>query len=304
MPPQRLINKGALGTMIIFIIVTIVLVISLSMPWYNIHGDVEGEMRGSSYGTPISIDVEMEFDLDMYLQEQEMKSDTEASSLGETYSESDSDTDDYDDEDVESVMNTIFYLTIISIILIIIAIITAGLAAFGVISTRIGFVMVVIAMIFVLITLVYFPIGVPSALKESYDESESKEELTEMGLNYDGNFIGSSSAEMDMKDSLSDSEGLEEAPMEAKWTWGPSDGWYLIIISFVLALIGIIVFSVSGKTKQTGSNTDTIQNQPMQPYPTPSQPPLSPPQRYPPPPPQQYPTPPSQYYPPPQYPPR
>ena len=100
-------------------------------------------------------------------------------------------------------------------------------------------------MIFVLITMVYFPIGVPGAMKDDYDESRSDEEIERMGLTYDGSFLGSSSTTLDMSDLPDFPSDIDEAPMDVKWSWGPSYGWYLIVVAFIFAMIGLILIATA-----------------------------------------------------------
>jgi hypothetical protein len=233
--------------MVVFIIALIMLAISIFSPWYNVQGDFDGEMRGTSSGFAIIADVEMKFDLNLYFEETEMDMDMKASAMGQSFSDSQTTSSDHNDEHIEASMDTTYYLTIISTILALVCVIIAGLAAFGVISTKIGLLTMVIAMVFILIVMIYFPVDFPSAMKQSLDESDSQQELQMTGLDYDGSFIGSSSSKIDMIDFIPDAEGLDEAPMDAKWSWGPAYGWYLIIGSFVMALIGVIFMAVAGK---------------------------------------------------------
>lgn len=246
-PPPRPINKRAVGAIVVFIIIIILLIISLFLPWYNVKGVFNGEMHGTSSGIRISADVKMEANLDMYLQEQEMNMDYEASTMGQTVSDSQTSSKDYEgDDEMKSSMDITLYLTIISIIFIIIGIIITGIISLGSISYKIGLVIGIIVVLFLLITMVYFPIGFPKALKESIEESGSKNELEQMGFKHDGSFIGSSSGSIDMAEAIPNAEGLEEAPMDVEWTWGPNLGWYLIIVSFVMSIIGVVLIATAG----------------------------------------------------------
>jgi hypothetical protein len=246
-PPKRHLNKPMIGALIVFIIIVILLVVSILIPWYNVHSDFDGEMSGTSNGVPISADFDGTIDIDMFLQEEKFKMTGEVSARGQSQTMTESSTDQYDDDVLKNSMNITLVLIVISFLFFIIILITSSLVLFDKFSHKLNIVISIIALVFILITLVYFPLDFPRALKESLDDSESSNELNQAGLEYDGSFIGSSSGKIDMAGYIEDAEGLEEMPMDMNWSWGPSMGWYLILVSFVMAMVGVILMGGSGR---------------------------------------------------------
>jgi hypothetical protein len=243
--------------MIVFICVLIITAVTLFMPWYNINGKIEMDAMGN--------EMKMELNIDMHLQEVKNETTYTIDIMGTSQSVSESGSDDYsDEEDIETPMNITYYLTLISVILCILVVILVGIAIFGFLSPKIALSIGIIAMLLILVAMVYFPIGLPNGLKKDFDKD--KADAQAIGLDYDGSFMGSS-------ENTTDFMGVEG---KTKWSWGPGMGWFFIIVSFVMAIIGISLIARAGK--------GASRPYPARPRGYPEQPPIPPPPQQPPPP--------------------
>lgn len=159
------------------------------------------------------MDVEMEVKADATLTE--MK----AEGMGVTTTKKWSDEDA--PENQAKLYTNVYYIAIVTLVIAIISLICLILSGIGklgikIAGIKIGAILLLITMIFAIVAPVYFAVAVPGAMHED-------------SATWDKGFMGSE----------------EEAGM--KTTWGPGYGWYLAIVAFVLALIGMIFTFIPGK---------------------------------------------------------
>jgi hypothetical protein len=244
-------NKSALWTMVLLMLVTILSAAAIFLPWYNLHGDIDGTMEVYSGSSSESGDFKFKLDLEMPLNEGKINADMEYTVSDQTQKESISGTGEYEEDNIKPAMHNTLNLNIVSIIIVLIALIFTMLAAFGFIPIKISAIIVLIAMLVVLSTLVYFSVAVPDAIKKAYDEPQARDLADQLGLEHDGSLYGSSSRTTFTSNLPGITEGYDDVDgtMELKWSWGPTIGWYLMIISFIFTLLGFILMVAAARAK-------------------------------------------------------
>ncbi len=232
--PTGRVSKHAIIAMFIFMIMIVLIGISMFSAWYNMKMNLEGSIDGE--------DVKADMDMEMHLDDADINLNIKASEGG-----------DYDfsgkgkyKENVKSTMDITAYLALISIIILILGIIFIGIYSLGKISNRIGLLLGILGLIFILITFIYFPIGITGAMKKEYEEGGGMEELKQYNLEYDGSFIGGKEVTLPaskMPGAPADTTG----ELDIKWSWGPHYGWYLFIVAFILSIIGLILVKAAAR---------------------------------------------------------
>ena len=142
-----------------------------------------------------------------------------------------SDTDEYDEDfyetDTGAVYSNTFYIAIVALVLGIIGLITAVMAGIGKLSAKIVTIFLLLTMIFAVVAPVYFAVALPGAMDEDWSGG------------WDKGFWDSGE-----ETSVEPITGTEYT---STYTIGPGYGWYLAIVAFVFALIGLIITVIPGK---------------------------------------------------------
>lgn len=148
---------------------------------------------------------------------------TEVAGTSTTETKAYKDTTGYEDSAAFKVYDNTYYITIAALILSVITLILLILVGIGKVAlVKIGVIFLLITMIFAVVAPVYFAVALPGAMDEDAEDTGG----------YDKGFMGS---ESDYPMAGTDS------------TWGPGYGWYLAIVAFVFALIGLIITVIPGK---------------------------------------------------------
>lgn len=207
----------ALGGMILVLVAMIMIGLALFMPWYVV------KMEMSAMG--MSLDAETEYYLDH----------AEVSGMGMSEEMS------YDNESIEdfNFIKTFQFtqiLAILGVIGCIIGLIGAALVVVEKISSKVGAVLVLIAVILSLMAPFYLMFALPAAYKEDFEESgEDGAEIAGISEGMGENFFGSEKQET----------GEEPFSMSLEVTWGGSSGWFLALFAMIMCIIGMIFVAIS-----------------------------------------------------------
>lgn len=213
---------AVIASLLIFIL--ILSIISFGAAWWRVKGEMnvgDGDFKFSS---------ESNFKLEEVEMETRQSYQDEESSDKNSY--------DYDDEDLEDagfnnvigLYGIIYNLMIVILILITISIICAVLALNKKVFFKLLSAVLIVTFIFTLLTAVVFAIGLPMALDQDFEElvvEINGEEVTD-GIEiekplYTEHFAG------------------EETRDDDTLTWGPSTGWSLMVLVFILTGLCAIV---------------------------------------------------------------
>jgi len=134
-------------------------------------------------------------------------------------------------------MNITFFLTIISILITIITLIFFIAFLFKKIGRIPVIIFFIILFVCTFITLFYFGISSPSVMQGGLTTVGNTADL-DIFYKYDG-FFGSATDTQTWSSIFTSSEIPGNA--NVNMTWGPSYGWYLMLISAILSIVGLCV---------------------------------------------------------------
>ena len=259
-PPELLyskyyfkIDKKILLLIALFCMTLIIILSTFFLPWYSTNIKLTGSIEyvGSEIGFPPTY-VESNMMNDLTLTE--IRSTIGGkSSLSLFQSQWFSGSTEYADEnELKNPINNTFYLTILLIIVTILIIIFLAVMIFKKINKNIVKTFMVILITLSIITLIYFAVAIPNAISKNVENVNNFEEFGYDYSFYDftdeyGGFFGSFKTTMPWSEASGISSSSGTATIET--SWGPSYGWYLIIISIILIIICLFIY-----TKQFGKN--------------------------------------------------
>lgn len=213
-------KKKIIVVFLLCIFILILSYLSLSSPWFNTKQDYE------SWGGVYSSKVEYE------LQESHIEV---KGFEGQVDFEDTSKYEDIEDEDDSldntiGVFNAIYYIIITIMILTILAMVLTVLAYFrkGVFKVLVG--ILLIALLLAILTPVFFAAALPTAFNDDYEEYMSSIDIEDIDPEYEIN-----------KPGITENFAGEEKDGDYEASWGPSNGWVLAIITFILIGIAAIV---------------------------------------------------------------
>jgi len=233
------------------IIIIVLLVISIVSPWYN----MSFSMKGNAINTVsnVSTDIYGRAEIDFYLEDGEVKLEASSTSnTGELLRQEQTQKAEYTgffDRAITS-FNTVLFLIIVSILMFLVFLVFV----FKKIRRKTKIVIFSFLTLLLFVTLIYSSVEIPSKLDNSLDTYSNKLDASDSISNrdfyayelfnrYDGGLVGSYSYSKPWTNLSSEVFTNFQGTADIGLNWGPSSGWYLLLISAILSLfnLGIVV---------------------------------------------------------------
>lgn len=244
MGPPRPLPKKAVWAMIIAIISVIMLFIAGTLAWWTYSMDLEAESMGEVATGEMVIECGLE----------EAKYEMEMRGGGQTQTQEDEGSLADEEKDVADTTGLLLWLSIIMMIIVVILVIvmigasrTYEMARYTRSLGNLAILFTLIALLFALITPVYYMVAWPDAVQKDFEESgeaQGTEFEAIMESVYDGSFAGSDEF----------SETIEyysyDIDFTGESTWGPGIGWFLAIICIVPVIMALVLVKL-GKDEAT-----------------------------------------------------
>ncbi|MCK5559805.1 MAG: hypothetical protein KAJ51_04405 [Thermoplasmata archaeon] len=210
-------KKKIIVALLLCVFILILSYLSLSSPWFNTKQEI------GSFEYEYSSKVEFE------LQEYQVEMEGAGGLVDYEDTRKYEDIEDEDDslDNTIGLFNAIYYIIIAIMILTILAMVLTVLAYFrkGVFKVLVG--IILIALLLAILTPVFFAAALPTAFNDDFEEVISSFDEEGMDPNYEVN-----------KPGYTESFAGEQKESGYEASWGPSSGWMLAIITFIL--IGIV----------------------------------------------------------------
>jgi hypothetical protein len=229
-------HRKALAGMVLVIVALLLIIFSMTMPWYKIEMETVVDMEIDA------VDLSMDGKFNFYLDR------TETSFLNTTETTYYNEVDNQTSESLE-VFKTTQLMVYMGLVGCIVGILGAALVMVEKTSAKVGAVLVLIALILAILAPIYIMFMLPGAFDKDFEQSGGASEVLPSGISQ--SFFGSERSESD--------EG--DFTLTTEYTWGGGLGW---IFSLISVIILIIAMSLAGRAKKVDERIEEPEPQPRQ----------------------------------------